>query len=287
MSQYIDFCENRFWYDSRIDPPRVVNDQAPFEYSLILRVYLDQVSPPPGKRTATIPDHNGRPVAIQRWDGAAWSHFKTKYVERVLEVWDEAFILIPPAAYSGFVWPDRGKRRNLLCKLTLKLVDSPGSAHASVRIVRLANPTADSFRSDAELYSSNLVDLKRQNFWPARASFLQNAAAHEVGHLLMLWHSNEGDPKCDPSVENSICYGSNLIQRMNVMGAGGMLALSNALPWCKRIEKHVPSTHKSEWKVGWASIDAQVRGIAGYQDLDDFGNVKKPTPPKPGLIDYP
>ena len=281
--KYIEDIRHPWDFDSSIDPPYFAEEPTSFEFAIILRVYLEPVNPPDGKSTFMAPDYDGRLWPALRWNNASWIDFQARYSKLVLQVWDKAFILIPPAKYDGFVWPDGGKRRNLLCRLRLKVQDVRDHPHAAIRVVRLAAPDKSHFRSDSGMYTSVDVMPKRRRFEPEGASFLGNTPAHEVGHLLGLWHSGLGDARCAERPESSVCYGSNLTDRMNVMGAGGMLDLSNALPWLSRIPLHVPSTKRPDWKADWASSEAALRGLESLQ-VDE--THKKPyQPPKPGIID--
>jgi hypothetical protein len=283
MARYIDFYENKYFWDTSIARPGP-GAQTPFEFFVIMRLYLEAVNPPGHKRIDTVLDWNNNPVPTMRWDGASWLHFTTKYVKMVMEAWDKAFLLIPPATYDGFAVPEDGSRRNLLCRLDIQLMRSPKDAHASVRVFRLANPGNSIFRADSADYDSNLVEPSRRSFWPDHADFLYNKPAHELGHLLLLPHVNEADPRCDPTRENSVCYGSNLAQRMNVMGAGSMLDLDDAKPWIIRIAKHTPPTQQKDWKVDWASSEAALRGVWSLH-IDEKYRPKAQPQPKPGIID--
>lgn len=281
MPQYIPDIKHSYDFDSSIDPPYFAEDRVNFEFTIIFRLYLAQLNPPAGKRTFMAPDHDGRKWPALAWNQAAWLRFTTAYTKEVLKVWDKAFILIPPAKYNGFVWPEGGRRRNLLCRLRIKLQDTQKNAHAAVQVVRLATPSESFFRSDSALYDSSDVNPTRIRYAPEGASFLHNTPAHEMGHLLGLWDVGAGHEKCTD--EGSACYGSDLHERMNVMGGGSMLDLENALPWIIRIPQHVESTKRGDWKADWASNEAQLRGLEGFQV--DEAHKKPYVAPKPGIID--
>jgi len=121
---------------------------------------------------------------------------------------------------------------------------------------------------------------------PAGVSFLHNKPAHEVGHLLGLKDIGVGKEEACTDESDSACYGSNLSDRMNVMGAGGMLDLFSAEPWLKRIKEHVPSVSREAWKAVWASNEAATRGFEGFKS--DGRKTEPPATSKrlaPGLID--
>lgn len=278
---FIEDIRSSMDWDSSILKPWFAEDRHHFEYFLILRLYLEQVNHSNGKATFKAPDNDGNEWAALRWNKASWDLFKDKYKQRVKEVWDKAFVLIPPDSYRGFMWPDeKGTRRNLLCRLRISFVDKPEGAHAVIKVVRLANPTAASFRSNTYLYDSDDVNLKPVK-WKG-VTYQHNTPAHEVGHLLQLWHFSSGNSGCNDQADHA-CYGSNLYERMNVMGSGGMLDLSQALPWIRRIPEHVQSTKKDDWKVDWASNEAMLRGMQGMK-VEEWAKMKT-EPAKPGLID--
>ena len=280
MSAYIDDIRHTYDFDSRISPPHAVDDRANFELTLILRLFLHQVNPPSGKSTFRFPDIDGRLWPVLRWNRASWIDFRKRYLKLVSQVWDKAFILIPPAAYNGFVWPNRGKRRNLLCRLGIQVLDSEKEAHATIKVVRLATPTKTAFRSHSGLLDSEDIKLSRTRFRSEGASFTHNIPAHEIGHLLGLPHAGLNNPRCVDD-QSGACYGSNLVERMNVMGGGSMLDLSQARPWQVRAPLHVTSTSSKDWKTDWASSEAALRGLEGLK-VDESHKVQRP---KPGMID--
>jgi hypothetical protein len=267
-------------FDSKIVPPYVAEDRVRFEFTLILRLYLKQINPPRGKRGFKASDNDGTQWPALAWNGAAWRHFKDRFAELVPKVWDKAFVLIPPAKYDGFVWPEGGRRRNLLCRLRLKILDSPDRAHTTVQVVRLAAPGKSTFRSNSTLLATDDIIQKRHGFSPAGTTFLSNTSAHEVGHLLGMWDVGLGKPQCVDE-HSPACYGTDLYERMNVMGAGSMLDLANARPWLRRVPFHATSTDKADWKADWASSEAALRGLDGVK-VDEDHKVK---PVKPGMID--
>lgn len=283
MPPYEPMVRDRMEFDSWIDSPDFTEHQVNFDFTIILRVHMEQVQPPKGKQSFMAPDYSGKLWPALAWNPAAWLRFRSEYTKLVLKVWDRAFVLIPPDSYDGFVWPRRqGTRRKLVCRLRLKLVDTATSAHAQVRVVRLAAPNEKYFRSDSSVYDSGDIKLVRHRYAKEGASFLHNTPAHEVGHLLGLWHPGEAERDCVEAA--APCYGSNLRDRMNIMGAGSMLELSNAHPWQLRIPWHAKETRKADWKVDWASNEAQLRGLEGFKVEETH---KKPykAPAPPGIID--
>jgi hypothetical protein len=278
MAKYIEDIRKSYDFDSSIDPPYFAEDRMNFELTIKLRIFMKQMNPPKGVQTFMAQAVDGGRWPAARWNGAAWVHFRKQYVKAVEEVWDKAFILIPPAKYDGFVWPDGGRRRNLLCRLRLKLVDQETQAHAPIRVVRtvLALKGNGGFRSSSTYLDADDVLPSRSRFNPAGASFLQTVAAHEVGHLLGLAHVSADHPACTP-VNEAKCYGTNLVDRMNIMGSGNMLDLKNAKPWLDRIAEHVKATDRADWKVDWASSEARLRGLKGLE-VDEEHKIQSPEP---------
>ena len=279
MSAYIEFVKSDK-FDSRILPPNAGDPDPLFEFRIELRVNLRRLNPTNGKAVGHALDANGNASPIIRWDDASWLHFKIRYLKNVVQVWDKAFLLIAPKSYDGFTWPAQGKRRDLLCRMSLHLRDDPSLAHVSIPVVRLQFPTPHLFRVDAHDYSSDMSEPWARSI--DSTQYTQNLPAHEVGHLLGLDHINGKDPLCETGGQD-ICYGSNLTERLNIMGTGSHLSLIDARPWLRRIHTHAPPTHRRDWTPGWASAAAIMRGD-GIKWIDE--QLPEPVShAKPGLID--
>jgi len=258
-------------FDSRIIPSFASADPRYFGLVIILRVALKQLNPPKGRNRFTTRDANNVPRVGMRWDHASWADFKQDFVRVVLATWDGAFLLTPPDSYNEFIWPEQGgRRRDLLCGLFLKLIDSEHDAHAVLRVVRMADRNVH-FGADSTLLASNDVEGVTHGDLVAGARWQQHPAAHEVGHLLGLHHVAWKSTACRSDVFK--CYGSNLVEKLNIMGTGDQLSLDNAQPWRDRITAHtgIPA---DLWKVDWASGAAELRGTQSFQRI-----------PNPGLID--
>lgn len=272
-------------FDSHIAPPP--GSAGEFEFQIELRILLQQLNPENGKATGIGLDYNKRKFPIRRWNHAAWLRFQDEYVKQVLAVWDNAYILIPPKDYNGFVWPAAGKRRNLRCRLKITLTDSMKYVHAVIKVVQLA-ASSGGFRSDSGSYSSEAIVPKTHHMKSEPGiTWKQHTPAHEVGHLLigeLRGHINEYSEACQAHPNSDPCYGTDLLQRMNVMGAGDKLNRDQASPWKNRIREHVnPYTKLDDWQVTWASESAQDRGFEGFE-MDAARRKKEMTSP---LIDYP
>src|SRR5262249_26851041 len=162
------------------------------------------------------------------------------------------------------------RRRDLLCGLFIKLIDSEHDAHAVLRVVRMADRNVH-FGADSTLLASNDVEGVTHGDLVAGARWQQHPAAHEVGHLLGLHHVAWKSAACRSDVLK--CYGSNLVEKLNVMGTGDQLSLDNAQPWRDRITAHT-GVDADLWKVDWASAAAELWGTESFERI-----------PKPGLID--
>ncbi len=65
-----------------------------------------------------------------------------------------------------------------------------------------------------------------------------SAAAHELGHVLGLRHSNADDPDCHHGDED-VCYGEfGTPQYNNFMGTGNEIDMTNAYPWLRAAHGH-------------------------------------------------
>ena len=262
MPIYKEF-KRRNDFDSRIIPPFASDDPRYFGFVILLRVALNQINPPKGRDRFEVPDSMDIPRACFRWNDASWAHFKQEFLRVALATWDGAFLLRQPSSYAGLVWPDRGDRRyDALCGLFIKLVDE-SEAHAILNVPRMVDPHA-SFASDSTLLDSNDVDGTLHGDLKAGLQWKQHAAAHEVGHLLGLHHVANSSSACRSSFAN--CYGSNVAERINIMGTGDMLSFDDAKPWRERIEWHT-GADSDQWEVDWASDEAALRGSESLADI--------------------
>lgn len=254
-------------FDSRIIPSFASVDPRYFGFVIILRIALLQLNPPKGQSRFSTRNENQQLGIGVRWNEASWVHFKQEFLRVVLATWDGAFLLSPPDSYNGFVWPERdGPRRDVLCGLYIKLVDSEReSPHAVLRVVRLETPETH-FGADSTLLASNDAGSFAHGDLEAGYRWRQHPAAHEVGHLLGLHHVAQNTAACRSDFLK--CYGRNVVEKVNIMGSGDQLSLENAKPWKERIAWH-SGVESDEWKVAWASTAARMRGKESFERIPD------------------
>jgi hypothetical protein len=266
MSRYLEYHKD-FDFDSEISPPMPSLGLDNFGITLIMRVYLKKMDPPPGKAVYHMEDADGMKWPVGRWTRAAWDRWTLEYLVQVHETWDEAFTLVPPNAYDGFLWPQsKPVRRNVSCRLYLTLVNNRDEAHATIGVYNVLTSGGEGFRSNSYGYGSQ--DIKPVKSGGSGATWEYKTMPHEVGHLLGLPHVNQGDPACRAAPGSGICYGKDLKQKMNVMGHGGTLSLDNAKPWIERIARKHTRTDPASWKAQFASWEVQLRGREKFQQED-------------------
>lgn len=221
--------------------------------NLYLKVYLRKVNPANGAAEGTAPDWDttntpgSRARNIVRWGDDEFRTWTERYQRECQSFWDTRFWLCTPATFSSldFSQNRRTFRPNIRCGLHLTLVSTPSAADHTIDVVKLA-PTETFYRSDSAHYDNRDIDATTTN-----AGFLQRAHVHEVGHLLGLGHSNEGDASCVNN--NPVCYAND-----NVMGGGESVAPWNASPWQKAIQA-VTGVAATQWRVSLAEVLPSVR----------------------------
>lgn len=215
--------------------------------NIYIRVFLKKVNPANGAAEGTAGDWDtrnsgGRERKIVRWGDEEFKAWCRRYQSECQSFWDRRFWLCPPPTYSelDFRRERRTLRPNLSCGLHLTLVSSSSLADHTIEVVKLAD-TETFYRSDSAHYDNRDIDPSTSN-----AGFQQRAHVHEVGHLLTLGHSNEGDASCVNN--NPVCYAND-----NVMGGGETLAPWNARPWQNAMEAITRISHSS-WRVSMAEV---------------------------------
>jgi hypothetical protein len=251
--------------------------------TLQLRIYIKQMHPPNGKTSFIARDADGNAALAQAWGYTEFYDYCETFKKQCYATWNDAFVLIPPAHYSGFVDPDTGVPRNVRCHLQIDLVERGGKGIHTIEAYRLVN-NGQNLRANAGLLTSNdagtrasstkhcqPIDYRKDRNGKVRVTggnpegltyyWNYQVFPHELGHLLGLDHIAEDGAACKKAGPNTRgCYGVYLQDAINVMGRGGALDRRNAEPWKKRIVKHALGTQTTQWRVEFASLEAQTKG---------------------------
>jgi hypothetical protein len=219
---------------------------------LYLKIFLKKIDPPNGAETGTAGDWDtrnthGRARNIVKWPAGTFEAWAARYQRECQQFWDNRFWLCPPATYRDLDFTNnrRTLRPNALCGLNLSLVSTQSMADHTIEVVRLAD-SESFYRSDSAHYDNRDIEASTTT-----AGFRQRAHVHEVGHLLTLGHSNEGDASCVNN--NPVCYDND-----NVMGGGENIAAWNARPWQNAMQA-VTGISFNQWRVSIAEVLPVVR----------------------------
>ena len=216
--------------------------------NLYVKVFLNKIDPANGAATGTAQDWDtkntpgARARNIVRWADGEFATWSKRYQRECQAFWDTRFWLCPPPTFTSLDFLQNGRklRPNVRCGLHLTLVSASSAADHMIDVVRLAD-TETFFRSDSGHYDNRDIDTA-----PTPAGFSQRAHVHEVGHLLGMGHSNEGDAACVNN--NNVCYAND-----NVMGGGETIAPWNARPWQDAMQA-VTSITSTQWRVSLAEV---------------------------------
>ncbi|MDR2209302.1 MAG: hypothetical protein LBE22_10075 [Azoarcus sp.] len=209
------------------------NPYSNAELTLTLRLGFRQINPAGGVNTGTYHDADGQPRKIIRWNPAAWSSWKARFVSSAQSFWTGKFWLINdsfsfPYKHQGVIYFP-----NVWCRLKLvgNEATTPGN-HRTIDVVRL-DPSVNWFGSHDTLYDSKDMDSIHKETTSTGKKVMQRAHVHEVGHLLGLDHVDVGKPHCPASGDTSadVCYGVSDHDMQSVMGFGMQLRSEHAYPW--------------------------------------------------------
>ncbi len=230
------------------------------ELVITLNVHLVKV------QSGIIKDADGFMFITSRWNAHDWSKFVMKFKKEAEQYWSGKFWLKTPEKCTSLNY-DHGLmmvRPNIYCRFNLFVTTSRG--HISVRVANIGSARSviarRSFRSHSRLYKH--TDLQAVTKTAGGARFRQKTFLHEIGHALGLPHIGvlTSNPQCilGALVDNrqgyntGNCYGVTPAEGGNIMGAGNRLTVLNALPWKRRITKHVPDFKEDQWNVSMSYL---------------------------------
>lgn len=273
-------------FDSELSSS-MVNESTNAELTITIRLFLDKVN---AKDTAggTMSDANGSAITIHNWQDFEWETFRRQFFKNVRAAWSGKFWLVTPAACKDLDWPAKPKsathRPNVWCRLVAEEVNQIGKAHRKIVCVRPRVATmkqansVDAFRSyvGAGGASGSTAPVSTFDYFdivPYQFSFTgpeKNAKGqllkynithrsdiHEFGHLLGLDHSDTHAHAGGGSHDE---YGEDKADREDVMGYGGTLDESSAVPWLNRIAQHT-GVAKASWAVKLAPYSKAYKPV--------------------------
>lgn len=220
--------------------------------TLYLKVFLRKIDPANGAATGTAADwdttyNHGRARNIVRWAAGEFEAWSARYQRECQTFWDNKFWLCPPMNYADLDFQQNMQtmRPNVRCGMSLSLVNGQALADHTIDVVRIADGE-DFYRSDSGHYDNRDLEPSATN-----GGLTQRAHIHEVGHLLTMGHSNEGDAACVNN--NPVCYAGD-----NVMGSGEAITAWNAKPWQDAMQA-CTNIASAQWRVSMTEVLPQVR----------------------------
>ncbi len=245
-------------YDSRL----ILREGANAELTLILRVFFQRVDPAAGQPVLRTGGKSPGDFKLADVKEEELDAFRRTAWYQANETW-RGVGLVTPNDFRGFDWPKGNPmvRPNVNCSLQFELAPCPSAAHATVRVVKPAEPGFRSFvnlkRGDS---AWDITDTRWSgSYAPQDRTFLnlrmlkeqiwQHMVPHEVGHLLGLDHIGKimdvgvcvHNP-CSEVEEDVMEYGMHESFPMwfarNIMGAGRVVHACNLYPWMDALHQH-------------------------------------------------
>ena len=274
-------------YDTELSTA-MVNETTNAELTITIRLFLEKVN---ATATAggTMTDANGSNINILNWRDSEWETFRRQFFANVRSAWNGKFWLITPTTYKDLDWPGTPKaathRPNVWCRIVVEEVNQISKAHRKILCVRPKVATmatansVEAFRSyvgaggaagsTAPVSTFDYFDIVPYQFkftgpeknaagTAIRYNVTHRSDIHEFGHLLGLPHSDKHTHTDAATAHDE--YGEDRVDREDVMGYGGVLDESSAVPWTNRIAAHT-GVAAANWKVKLAPYSKTYRPV--------------------------
>ncbi len=213
-------------FDSRLQK----FSDADWALTLTMRIFLSQ-------RNVKEIERKGKTHACNPWLLSEWMSFQRNFKRLVERIWNGKLWLKPPTEFADFDFPSNkpSRRPNVACRLEVEVATSSGNAHHTMSVVRLAN-VDDEMRSHSRLLDNHDLRVAAMD-----DVYIHVTAAHEVGHLLRLYHPGDNF-YCQIDPNDAICYSD-----YSIMGKGISIDERHAEPWSERIALHT-NTNAADWQ---------------------------------------
>lgn len=182
-------------------------------------------------------DWDGTKYVVKDWSDLARSSFEKRF-RKSAAFWNERFLLITPAFYTGLDYNVASEPGYVYCPNVLCLFNLDPAGSPKQLVINVVRTNDTSFRSDRNHY--NDVDVRCQTVW------------HELGHALDQGHIGKllGKQGCMVDDTPDDCYKTPPGLAPNVMGEynGTGLIPENAKAWLELISRHT-ETARASWQV--------------------------------------